>query len=52
MAFRPAEKVDIPVSVIDSKGPTMSQGWQVLAAARAHDEGATRVAIVEKVAEV
>ena len=52
MACRAAEKVDIPVSVIDSKGPTMSQGWQVLAAAHAHDESANRVAIVEKVAEV
>ena len=52
MACQAAEKADIPVSVIDSKGPTMSLGWQVLAAARAHEEGPNRVAIFEKVAEV
>jgi len=31
MAKSAAEKAEIPVSVIDSKGPTMSLGWQVLA---------------------
>jgi DegV family protein with EDD domain len=42
----------IPVRVIDSKGPTMSLGWQVLAAARARDAGAAMpeiIAAVEKV---
>jgi DegV family protein with EDD domain len=29
MACQAAEKAEIPVSVIDSKGPTMSLGWQV-----------------------
>lgn len=34
-----AEQVDIPVHVLDSKANSMSLGWQVLAAARARDEG-------------
>jgi len=52
IACQAAEKADIPVSVIDSKGPTMTLGWQVLAAARARDEGASREEIVARVAEV
>ncbi|GAP13029.1 EDD domain protein, DegV family [Longilinea arvoryzae] len=35
MAQKAARLVKIPVSVVDSKGPTMTLGWQVLAAARA-----------------
>jgi len=35
------ERMNVPVYVIDSKGPTMSLGWQVLAAARAREAGAT-----------
>ncbi|HEY9122263.1 MAG TPA: DegV family protein, partial [Brevefilum sp.] len=52
MAKRAANAATIPVSVIDSKGPTMTLGWQVLAAARARDEGASRQMIIEKVAQV
>jgi len=52
IAKRAADAAPIPISVIDSKGPTMTLGWQVLAAARARDEGASREEIVEKVAEV
>ena len=52
MAKQAAEKAPIPVRVIDSKGPTMSLGWQVLAAARARDEGATLDEMVAKVAKV
>ncbi len=52
MACQAAERADIPASVIDSKGPTMTLGWQVLAAARARDEGATREEIVTRAAEV
>lgn len=40
MAQEAAKLVNIPVSVVDGKGPTMSLGWQVLAAARARDAGA------------
>jgi DegV family protein with EDD domain len=52
MAKTAAEKASIPVSVIDSKGPTMSLGWQVLAAARSRDEGARKDEIIEYVSEV
>ena len=34
-----AELVDIPVKVLDSKANSMSLGWQVLAAARARENG-------------
>ncbi|MBW6465817.1 MAG: DegV family protein [Brevefilum sp.] len=52
MAKSAAEKAQIPVSVIDSKGPTMTLGWQVLAAARARDEGASMAEIIQRVAKV
>jgi DegV family protein with EDD domain len=52
MAKQAADAASIPVSVIDSKGPTMTLGWQVLAAARARDEGTSREEIIEKVAQV
>jgi DegV family protein with EDD domain len=52
MAQAAAEKAPIPVSVIDSKGPTMTLGWQVLAAARARDAGASMGEIIAKVAKV
>ncbi len=52
MAKIAASKADIPVKVIDSKGPTMTLGWQTLAAARARDEGATMDEIIERVARV
>ena len=45
MANSIADKAEIPVSVIDSKGPTMSSGWQVLAVARTRDEGASMAEI-------
>jgi DegV family protein with EDD domain len=40
MAQEAAKLITTPVSVVDGKGPTMSLGWQVLAAARARDAGA------------
>ena len=40
MAVSSSRHLKVPVTVIDSKGPTMSLGWQVLAAARARDAGA------------
>ena len=47
-----AEMAPIPVSVIDSKGPTMSLGWQVLEAARARDSGAAMAEIIARVVTV
>ncbi|MFO7916773.1 MAG: DegV family protein [Anaerolineae bacterium] len=38
-AQQAAKQVDIPVHCLDARGPTMSLGWQVLAAARAREAG-------------
>lgn len=38
--------VESPVHVVDSKGPSMSLGWQVLAAARAREAGGGAEAMV------
>ena len=48
------ERMEVPVHVIDSKGPTMSLGWQVLAAARMREMGASvkeMMAAADKVRE-
>lgn len=52
MALQAAKQAEIPVTVIDSKGPTMTLGWQVLAAARKRDEGADMNAIVDHLTKV
>ena len=41
-----AELVDIPVKVLDSKANSMSLGWQVLAAARARENGGDLQAMI------
>ncbi len=46
------EKVDLPVRVVNSRGPTMSLGWQVLAAARVREVGGDMSAIIAKTSEV
>jgi DegV family protein with EDD domain len=48
IAQQAAELVKFPVSVVDSKGPTMSLGWQVLAAARASEAGASLSSILNQ----
>jgi DegV family protein with EDD domain len=45
-ALQAAQLVDLPVHVIDSKGPTMTLGWQTLAAARAREAGADVAGII------
>jgi DegV family protein with EDD domain len=40
LAKQVGNEMSVPVHVVDSKGPTMSLGWQVLAAARAREAGA------------
>jgi DegV family protein with EDD domain len=54
--FHLAEQVgkymDVPVHVVDSKGPTMSLGWQVLAAARIREMGGTAAKMIEAAAGV
>jgi len=52
MAKNAAKLVEIPVTVVDSKGPTMTLGWQVLAAARARESGDNVNKILEKIEEV
>jgi len=47
-----ARQMAVPVSVVDSKGPSMSLGWQVLAAARARDSGADVDEIIDRVSKV
>lgn len=39
LARQVGEQMPVPVHVVDAKGPTMSLGWQVLAAARARESG-------------
>lgn len=51
-AVQAASQAPIPVHVVDSKGPTMSLGWQVLAAARERELGRTAQQILEKVEQV
>jgi DegV family protein with EDD domain len=45
-ARQAAATIDIPVHVVDSKGPTMTVGWQVLAAARAREAGGDATAML------
>lgn len=45
-ARQAADEFALPVHVVDSKGPTMSLGWQVLAAARVRDKGGDAEAMV------
>lgn len=52
MAQNAAKLTDLPVTVVDSKGPTMSLGWQTLAAARAREAGADTPGILERVDRV
>ena len=46
LAARVASELEKPIRVVDSKAPTMSLGWQVLAAARAREEGLGMEAMV------
>jgi DegV family protein with EDD domain len=39
-------RVDIPVHIVDSKANSMGLGWQVLAAARAREEGGDAAAMI------
>ena len=45
-------QMPVPVYVVDSKGPTMSLGWQVLAAARAREAGASASHMIEAADDV
>jgi len=45
-AKQAAETVSLPVYCVDAKGPTMTLGWQVLAAARARESGGDAQAMI------
>jgi DegV family protein with EDD domain len=47
-----AQEMGIKVHLVDSKGPSMSLGWQVLAAARSRDAGDDIDTILERVSRV
>ena len=51
-AMNAAKTASVPVYVVDSKGPTMSLGWQTLAAARAVAEGLDSKAVLQRVDKV
>jgi DegV family protein with EDD domain len=51
-ALNAAKLVKIPVSVVDSKGPTMTLGWQTLAAARARNAGASVAEILAELEKI
>ncbi|HMN61849.1 MAG TPA: DegV family protein [Anaerolinea sp.] len=51
-ARQAAADVDFPVQVVDSKGPSMSLGWQVLAAAREREQGRPLAEILAKIEQV
>lgn len=51
-AVQAGEGLGVPVHVVDSKGPTMSLGWQVLAAARVRENGGGIPEMLTKTAEV
>lgn len=50
-ALKAADLVDIPVEVVDSKANSMSLGWQVLAAARAREEGGNAERMIQAAEE-
>lgn len=52
LAKQMGDEMDVPVHVIDSKGPTMSLGWQVLAAARAREAGSALDEMIAAAEEV
>jgi DegV family protein with EDD domain len=52
LAKEVGQQMEIPVHVIDSKGPTFSLGWQVLAAARIRELGGNSLKMIDAAAKV
>ena len=52
LADQIGRQMDVPVHVVDSRGPTMSLGWQVLAAARIRELGGTATRMIDAAARV
>jgi len=51
-ALNAAKSFFVPVHVIDSKGPTMTLGWQTLAAARLAEAGGDIQSIIQKANQI
>jgi DegV family protein with EDD domain len=51
LAKKMTENSPLPVDVVDGKGPTMSLGWQVLAAARCQEDGGDHQDMIQAAAE-
>lgn len=51
LAEQVGRQMEVPVHVVDAKGPTMTVGWQTLAAARARELGANAVQMVAAAAK-
>lgn len=51
LAKKLADDSPIPVDVVDGKGPTMSLGWQVLAAARCQEDGGDHQDMIQAAAD-
>jgi DegV family protein with EDD domain len=47
-----ASALKIPVRMVDTKGPTMSLGWQVLETAKTRESGADSTGILDRVTKV
>jgi DegV family protein with EDD domain len=52
LAEQVGHKMDVSVRVVDSKSPTMSLGWQVLAVARIRELGGTATKMIDAAAKV
>jgi DegV family protein with EDD domain len=52
LAEQVGQQMDVPVHVVDSKGPTLSLGWQVLAAARMRELGGSAAKMIDAAARV
>jgi len=52
LAEQVGQQMDVPVHVVDSKGPTLSLGWQVLAAARMREVGGNMIEMIEAATRV
>jgi DegV family protein with EDD domain len=52
LAEQVGQQMEVPVHVVDSKGPTLSLGWQVLAAARMRELGGSAAKMIDAAARV
>jgi DegV family protein with EDD domain len=51
LAEQVGQQMEVPVHVVDAKGPTMTVGWQTLVAARTREQGGTAMDMVAAAAK-